>query len=143
MKEPRMRLLNTTALALTAGLLLALPARAEETPIQEVTGLFKCASALGLYDSIGEHPQSGFTDADKALAASVTVYEPQLRGRVDALASGLGEDTMKGLIQAAKLDVQTRLAPLKDDPQAPRKILDLYKPVLEDCVVRAKALPAV
>lgn len=143
MKEPRMRLLNTTALALTAGLLLALPARAAETPIQEVAGLFQCASALGLYDSIAERPQSGITDADKALAASVTAFEPQLRGRVEALATGLGEDAMKGLIQAAKLDVQTRLTPLKDDPQAPRKILDLYKPVLESCLVRAKALPAV
>ena len=138
-----MRLLNATALALSAGLLLALPARAAETPIQEVTGLFKCAAALGLYDAIGEHPEAAVTDADKALAASVSAYEPQLRGRVEALATGLGEDTMKGLIQAAKLDVETKLTPLKDDPQAPRKILDLYKPVLEACLIRAKALPAV
>lgn len=137
-----MRLLKTTSLALAAGLLLALPARAAETPEQEVGGLFQCAAALGLYDAMAERPDAGMTDADKALAASVTAYEPQLRGRVDALAPTLGEDGMKALIAAARTEVSTQVDPLKDDPQAPRKILDLYKPVLEGCLVRAQALPA-
>lgn len=140
-KVTPMRVLKALPLALAAGLLLGLPARAAETPTEEVTGLFRCAAALGLYDAIGEHPEAGITDADKALAASVTAYEPQLRGRVDALAPALGEDGMKALIEGAKADVSTRIGPLKDDPQAPRKILDLYKPVLEGCLTRAKALP--
>lgn len=142
MKEPRMRLLKTTSLALAAGLLLALPARAAETPEQEVGGLFQCAAGLGLYDAMAERPDAGMTDADKALAASVTVFEPQLKGRVDALALVLGQDGMKAQMEAAKAEVTSRLAPLKDQPDASRKVLDLYRPVLEACLVRAKALPA-
>ena len=139
-KSPRNVVL--LSLALAGGLLLALPASAAETPEQEVGGLFQCAAALGLYQSMGERPQSGITEADTALAASLTAYESQLRSRVDALAAGLGEADMKRLVAAIKADVAERIAPVKDDPQAPRKILDLYKPVLEACVVRAKALPA-
>lgn len=136
-----MRVLKALPLALTAGLLLGLPARAAETPSQEVGGLFKCAAALGLYDAISQRPEAGITDADKALAASLSAFEPQLRGRVDALAPALGEDGIKALIEATKADVSNRIGPLKDDPQAPRKILDLFKPVIEGCLVRARALP--
>jgi len=142
MKVNAMRLNGLLPLALASGLLLALPARAEETPAQEVGGLFQCAAAMGLYESIIDHPESGATDADKALVTSVSAYEPQLKGRVDALAPAVGQDALKALIVAARTDISKQIGPLKGDPQAPRKILDLYKPVLESCLVRAKALPA-
>jgi hypothetical protein len=137
-----MRLFRALPFAIAGGLLLAAPARAAETPAQEIGGLFKCAAALGMYGAMAERPGAGMTDADKALAASVTAYEPQLRGRVDTLAPTIGEDGMKALIAAVRVEVSSKVDPLKDDPQAPRKILDLFKPVLEACVVRAKALPA-
>lgn len=142
-RRPR---LTRVALGLVAGLVLGSAARAEapipaEAVPLELTAVFECAAAMGLYKGYMEDPRSVLTDADRALATDLAAVEPRLRDRGQALAIVLGDEPAGAIIALIRADMTSRIAPLRGDPDARRKVIDLYRPVLSACVVRGAALP--
>ena len=134
---------KTAALGLAAALTLALPAHAVETPQQELTAQYQCAGAMGLFDGYMEDPTSPVTEVDRTLAASLNTLEPRFRARDIVLDGMLGEETVRATGEALRADMMAKIEPLRGDPQARLKVVALFRPVLESCVVRGAALPAV
>ena len=134
---------KTAALGLAAVLALALPAHAAETPQQELTALYQCAGAMGLFDGYIEDPGSPVTDDDRTLAASLNTLEPRFRARDIVLDGMLGEETVRATAEALRADMMARIEPLRGDPQARQKVIALFRPVLEACAIRGTTLPAV
>lgn len=144
----RPRRLMTLAAGLAAGLALAPSAWAEatatapaETPSEELTAIFQCATAMGLYAGFMQDTGNALTESDRALSAGAMALEPRLRTRGEALATGLGEGPTREIISGIKTDLRGKIDALGDDPDAPRKVIDLYRPVLSACIVRGGALP--
>lgn len=129
------------AFGLAASLAAALPARAAEAPTEELGALFQCAAGMGIYTSYMTTPGDQPTQADRDLLASLTALEPRFRARVSILADGLGDEAVKQMIEMTRSDVSANVDPLRGDPLARRKVADIYRPVMIDCLERARALP--
>ncbi|MDP1629848.1 MAG: hypothetical protein Q8L66_00330 [Caulobacter sp.] len=132
--------LTAIAAGVALGLGLSAPAMAAETREEELSSLFRCAAGMGLFDALSHRQDSGATEADKALLGQLTALEPQLRARADSLSADLGPDALKPVIAATRTDMGQRVEPFRKDPQAPRKILEAFRPVLKACVIRGEAL---
>lgn len=133
---------KTAALGLVAVLALAMPVQAAESPAEELGALFQCAAGMGIYSSHMNTPGDQPTQADKDLLTGLITLEPRFRARVSTLADGLGDETVKQLIEVTKGDVDAKVEPLRGDPLARAKVVDIYRPVLTGCLERARALPA-
>lgn len=134
------------AAGLASGLALAASAWADppaptETPTQELTAVFRCAAAMGIYQGFTEDPASVLTEGDKTLAAGLAAVEPRLRTRGEALAASLGEEATQQIIAGIKADLGAQIEPLRAQPNARGKVIDLFRPVLAGCVDRGGALP--
>lgn len=137
-----MRIFGTAAaLGLAAVLAIALPAHAAETPKEELGALFQCAAGMGIYGGYVATPAEHPTQADTDLMTSLTALERRFRARVSILADSLGDETVKQLIEATKTNMNAKIEPLRADPLARRKVVDLYRPVVTGCLDRARALP--
>lgn len=132
---------RAAALGLAAALALALPAQAAETPTEELGALFQCAAGMGIYGGYVASPADQPTQADKDLLASLAALEPRFRTRVSTLAESLGDEAVKQLIETTKTDMAARIDPLRGEPMARRKVVDMYRPVITGCLERARALP--
>ena len=131
---------RSLAICLAAGLTLAGPVRAAETPPVEFASLLKCASGMGFYSALTRSVPAQATAEDRALLTRVTMVEDVLKGRTDALAAQIGSAEADAIGEASKAAAKAQFEPFTRDPQGPRKVLDLYRPVLEACIDRAKAL---
>jgi hypothetical protein len=128
------------AISLAAGLAFAGPAHADETPQAEFASLLKCASGMGFYSALTGSVPAQATAEDRALLTRVTMVEDVLKGRTEALATQIGVAEADAISEASRAAARAQFEPFTRDPQGPRKVLDLYRPVLEACIDRAKAL---
>ncbi len=137
-----MRSLTLASIALSTGLALALPARAAETPSQELTSLLQCAAASGLYNGFVEAPDSSPTDADKALVAQMAAVDMRFQMREQILADSLGDAAVQQVVTGIKADMSAKIEPLRAHVDPRREVIDLYRPVMVACIARGATLPA-
>lgn len=138
-----MTTLRTVTLGLLAGFAMVLPARAAETPTEEALGLYQCAGAMGILEGYMEDPNAPITEADRTLSSSLTALEPRFQVRDGQLHALLGDDAVRAIAADLRKDMKSKIDPLRGDPQARTKVVALYRPVLEACIVRGAALPTI
>jgi hypothetical protein len=121
---------------------MAAPARAAETPEQELRALGQCAAAYGAYQTFTRPGVwAGATDEDRAREGRATRFEPGLKARADALAKRIGEAGSQTITREAIAEI-TAVAEAAGDQPVGRRMLDHDRPVIEACITRARKLPA-
>lgn len=126
-----------------AGLAAVTTAAAWASPAQEheLRSLGQCALAGSLYESLAKPGAPiTLTDADTALIEKMTVAEPTLSKRANALAEMIGKEKAQTIHDKLMVEFKGQIAPEGKPRMPPREALDRYAPILEACISRSQLL---